>query len=408
MRPTDNCFAAVCDRRLVVGTFAVAPHETEGGDMTAMLRSRRSRRGLIALAAGVALVAGLLISPVGEASTQAVPSNTAQPTITGSAAVGQTLTGGDGTWTESPTSFNREWRRCPAAGGAPDASDCAVIGGATASTYVVVSGDVGFTLRFRVTAINGDGQATAASNATAVVVTQAGPPNTAPPTISGNAVVGGTLTAAPGTWTGNSVTFAYQWQKCDAAGANCAPISGATSTTYVIASGDAGSTLKVAVTGTDSTGSNTVSSAQTAAVTAGTAPPSTGCPLDKSTGPINVSQVASPAHLVIDRQTITPSPVRKSTQRILIRVHITACGGRPVVGALVYQTPTPYQQFAEGEQPTGPDGWATITGQRLRFFPAAKQQQLLVVFIRARKPGEDLLGGISARRLVSFKVNLKS
>jgi len=134
----------------------------------------------------------------------------------------------------------------------------------------------------------------------------------------------------------------------------------------------------------------------------------TGCPADKATSPINVSEVSPPAHLVIDRQAIAPSPVRSNTQTVVFRFHVSACGGRSIVGALVYQTPTPYQQFSASEVATGPDGWATITAHRLRFFPASPRQQLLVVFVRARKSGEDLLGGISARRLVSFKVNLHS
>ena len=131
-----------------------------------------------------------------------------------------------------------------------------------------------------------------------------------------------------------------------------------------------------------------------------------GCPNDKATSPINVSEVSPPAHLLIDRQAITPSPVRRGTQTIVFRFHVSACGGCSIVGARVYQTPTPYQQFSANEVATGPDGWATITAHRLRYFPASSRQQLLVVFVRARKPGEDLLGGISARRLVSFKVNL--
>jgi hypothetical protein len=351
-------------------------------------------------------VIALLVSPLGSAGTLAVPANTVLPAITGTAHVGQTLTASNGTWTESPTSYTYQWVRCPASGGAADGSDCAVIGGATAATYPVATGDVGFTLRIRVTAVNGDGQATVASAATEVVATQSGPPNTAPPTISGTTTVGSTLTVSPGTWTGSSITFTYQWQRCDATGANCTPITGATSTTYVLANEDADHTIRVAVTGTDSTGPNTVTTAQTATVTTATGPAPTGCP-SGGTGPINVSDITSPAHLVIDKQAVTPSPIAASTQTVVFRFHISACGGRSVVGALVYQTATPYQQFSEGEVATAADGWATLTAHRLRFFPASPgRQQLLVVFVRARKSGEDLLGGISARRLVSFKVSL--
>jgi hypothetical protein len=376
--------------------------------MSALLRNRRGSVAAALLVAGIALGLGLLLSSVGSAATAAAPSNTAEPVITGTAAVGQTVTSTDGTWSNSPTSFSYQWLRCPASGGASDGSDCASIGGATTASYVVATGDVGFTLRIRVTAINSDGQAAVASNPTAVVVAQAGPVNTAPPTISGDTTVGSTLTASQGTWTGSSITFAYQWRRCDVSGANCTAISGATNTTYVIASGDAGSTLRVAVTGTDATGGNTVVSTQTAVVTTAPAPPATGCPTDKSSGPVNIANVTSPAHLVIDKQQSTPSVIGRNTQTIVLRFHISACGGRSVVGALVYQTPTPYEQFSEGEQPTGADGWATLTLHRLRFFPASQQQGLLVVFVRARKSGEDLLGGISARRLVSFPVNLHS
>src|SRR5262245_41114900 len=298
--------------------------------MTKVLRNGRGRYAALALVFGVVAVA-LLVSSIGSAATRAVPANTVLPAITGTAHVGQTLTASNGTWTENPTSFSYQWVRCPASGGQADASDCAVIGGATASTYVVATGDVGFTLRVRVTAVNGDGQATATSAATEVAAPQAGPPNTAPPTISGTTTVGSTLTVSPGTWTGSSITFTYQWQRCDASGANCIAITGATSTTYVLANEDAGHTIRAAVTGTDSTGPNTVTTAQTATVTTAAGPAPTGCP-SGGTGPINVSDISPPAHLVIDRQAVAPSPIAKSTQTVTFRFHISACGGRSVVG----------------------------------------------------------------------------
>lgn len=140
----------------------------------------------------------------------------------------------------------------------------------------------------------------------------------------------------------------------------------------------------------------------------GAAPaPETGCPNDKALTPINISQVSLPqGQLQIDKQEITPNPVTSSTQSVRVRVHITACSGRSVGGALVYVEPTPYEQFSPEEQPTTSEGWATLTMTRLSFFPVSSRQQLLIVFVRARKNGEDLLGGVSNRRLVSFPVQL--
>jgi hypothetical protein len=294
--------------------------------------------------------------------------------------------------------------RCPVSGGAADASDCAAIGGATTASYVVAAGDVGSRLRIRVTATNADGSATAASNATdTVTATAPGPPNTQLPTISGQAVVGQALTATQGTWTGTGLTFTYQWRRCDTAGAQCADISGATATTYTLVAADATHTIRVEVTAKSATGETTVASAQTAVVTTA-APSATGCPT--GTGVIDVDDLSPPARLQVDRQQITPSVVTPGTRTIRIRFHVSACGGRPVEGALVYATPTPYQQFTATEQPTASDGWAVLTMRQLRYFPASGQQQLLVVFVRARKSGEDLLAGVSTRRLVSFRVNL--
>ena len=97
----------------------------------------------------------------------------------------------------------------------------------------------------------------------AAISSAAPPANTAIPSISGTPSQGSVLTAAPGTWT-NSPTYAYQWRRCDSAGANCTNISGATATTYTVAAADAGSTLRVLVTATNAAGSATAVSAQVA------------------------------------------------------------------------------------------------------------------------------------------------
>ena len=93
------------------------------------------------------------------------------------------------------------------------------------------------------------------------------PTNTAPPTISGTAQVGQTLSAATGTWANEPTGYSYQWQRCNAAGGECANISGATASSYTVAEADLEHTLTVKVTATNEGGSGSANSAVTAQVT---------------------------------------------------------------------------------------------------------------------------------------------
>jgi hypothetical protein len=86
------------------------------------------------------------------------------------------------------------------------------------------------------------------------------------PTISGTVQQGQSLTATPGTWIGNGATFAYQWQHCDAAGANCTDIAGATAQTYGVTAADVGTTLHVVVSATNRFGTASAPSVPTAVV----------------------------------------------------------------------------------------------------------------------------------------------
>jgi hypothetical protein len=236
----------------------------------------------------------------------------------------------------------------------------------------------------------------------------AAPTNQSAPTISGTPQEGSTLTASSGTWNGTTpITYHYQWRRCDKNGVGCSNISGADTSTYLVKHADVGNTLRVRVTAKNADGSAQATSAQTAVVTARpTSPPSSnGCP--SGTGPISVSNVTPPARLLIDGQQVTPSVITRSSTDITVRFHVSACGGRSVAGALVYATAVPYNQFSiPPETATDASGWATMTMHQEGAFPASPRQQLLAMFVRARKSGESLLGGISTRRLVSFPVHV--
>ena len=241
---------------------------------------------------------------------------------------------------------------------------------------------------------------------------QAAPANTAAPTIDYPPGVGNELTPRPGSWSNSPTSFTYQWLLCPRDG-GAANGSGCTATAapdptasgVLMEASDVGSTWRTRVTATNASGSASAVSSATPPVQ-NLAENITGCPPVREPGTIHVGEFSPPARLLVDQHRMTPSVISRTTQRITLRFHVIACDDQAVIGALVYAAPTPFNQFTDTERPTDATGWATLTLTRLRSFPATSQQRNLIVFVRARKPGEDLFGGISSRRLVSFPVRL--
>ena len=191
------------------------------------------------------------------APTDTTPVNTpasGQPTITGTAEVGETLTAGISAISDdnglTNATFNYQWIR---SSGGTDTE----ISGATDSSYLLSANDLDKTIKVQVSFTDDDGYSeTLTSQATDAVVT---PPNTAAtgqPTISGTAEVGETLSAGTsGISDDNGLTnasFAYQWIRNTAGGHN--DISGAANASYVITSDDTESKIQVRVSFNDDDG----------------------------------------------------------------------------------------------------------------------------------------------------------
>ncbi len=168
------------------------------------------------------------------------PSSTAPPVLSGTAQDGDQLSTTNGTWTNNPTSFTYQWEDCPSAA----ETGCTPIANATQSSYTLTAGDVG---RYVTAVVYAHDAAAAPGDATAVppkgpvtAPVQEPPTVVSAPTLTGTALPGDTLTCDPGTWTGEP-TFTYSWQR------NSDPISGATSSTYVVTILDEGRTITCTV-----------------------------------------------------------------------------------------------------------------------------------------------------------------
>jgi hypothetical protein len=211
----------------------------------------------------------LMISYSGTAvkATVAPPPATprSQPTISGAPQQGQQLTVTNANWTGSGTiTIANQWEDCDQNG-----SNCQPIFGANGQTYTLQGSDVGHTIVVSETANNGTNSAPDPSQPTpappAVVTEAPAPTASSPPTISGTAKQGQSLTASPAAWSGalSTAAYSYQWEDCNASGASCTGIAAATGQTYTPASSDVGHTIRVVEMASNGFPSNT-SSAQSA------------------------------------------------------------------------------------------------------------------------------------------------
>lgn len=179
-------------------------------------------------------------------ATSAATVAKAQPPVSGDAIVGSPVHVEAASWTTAPAALTYAWQRCNANGRL-----CVPIAGAMTDTYSLTADDVGHVL---VAAVTGSGQ-TVLSLGSGLGRATPGPVASGRPAVSGALQQGKKLTASAGTWAGSgTITYAYQWYRCDTAGAHCSSIHGSTKSTYTQVAADTGKTIALTVRATDATG----------------------------------------------------------------------------------------------------------------------------------------------------------
>ena len=108
----------------------------------------------------------------------------------------------------------------------------------------------------------------------------AAPQNQTAPSIDGKAMVGQTLTADQGDWSGKSDDLHVPVAAVRQRRPSCGDISGATAKTYKLTDADVGNTVRVQVTATNRTARPTASSKVTDVISGNAAPRATAQPCD--------------------------------------------------------------------------------------------------------------------------------
>ena len=135
------------------------------------------------------------------------------------------------------------------------------------------------------------------------------------PFFAGSAKVESVLRGKEGSWAGLKSTVAFQWLRCNAEGASCENISGATSSNYEVGAEDIGHTIRLQGTATNAVGSDTAISAEPSGVVPGPineVPPAiSGLAEDCKASPM--AQVFEDVYETYKRQTGGSGPPRNLT-----------------------------------------------------------------------------------------------
>lgn len=158
--------------------------------------------------------------------------NAGKPRLVAPVAVGQRVSVDVGSWAVPKATFSYQWKR-----------DGKKIAKATRAGYTPTASDQGRKLTVTVTA-RAPGYLTKSVTSAAVKVANPLLHNTKAPAITGDPVVGETLTATPGRWNPEPSSLRYRWYADDVA------IPGATSATFKPTSQQNGKQLKVRVKAT--------------------------------------------------------------------------------------------------------------------------------------------------------------
>jgi hypothetical protein len=358
-----------------------------------MLRTPRIVLPAAAVALGAVVV--LVAASTATGRSQAAPKNTTEPSIiyVYPIKVGTVLTGDVGKWNPpSGLSFAHQWLRCNDNG-----ESCQKITNATGDKYTVVSADAKHTIRLDVTARNAAGEKTTVrANATSVIPANPNAPNeTAPPQISGQAVVGKTLTATTGSWKGTQpISYTFKWQSCTSNLSSC-PNNGAGGNTYTVAAGDVGKRIRVKVIAKNSDGQTPGLSDPTAIVSESGGGGGGG----GNGSSVPVSSLVAGDRLVVDTVQFSPNPVTSRSAPIRVTIKITDNKGKLVKGAFVDFRSTPILTSSPTAAQTDSNGIVVYTITPRSDFPL-KTGYSVQFFAKAYRQGDPTLAGVSASRLV--------